>query len=265
MPSPLNSQIAVANVEGFSTACQQLAQHLNLTLIESANSVVYPYLLVYSESGLALQQTGPKAPGPIRIDFNTGASEHRRKQGGAELVIKAIAGDKRQLPTVLDMTAGLGRDSFVLASRGYRVTLCERSPIVAALLQNGLQRALNAEEQEVVTIAQRMQLMPVDVVEFLHSIEAKDDQNFDAVLIDPMFPASKKSALVKKEMQAFHQLVGADEDSDQLLSLALSVARHRVVVKRPKKAEWLANQKPNFSVEGKAIRFDIYSLKAYGK
>jgi 16S rRNA (guanine1516-N2)-methyltransferase len=80
-----------------------------------------------------------------------------------------------------------------------------------------------------------------------------------------MFPASKKSALVKKEMRAFHQLVGADVDSEELLALAIATAKHRVVVKRPKKAEVLAGRKPNFAVEGKAIRFDIYSHKAFDK
>jgi 16S rRNA (guanine1516-N2)-methyltransferase len=87
----------------------------------------------------------------------------------------------------------------------------------------------------------------------------------DVVYIDPMFPASKKAALVKKDMQAFHQVVGADSDSDELLAAALAACEHRVVVKRPKKAPSLADTPPNFTIEGKAIRFDVYSLKAFNK
>ena len=43
---------------------------------------------------------------------------------------------------MLDATAGLGRDAFVLASLGCQVTLIERVPAVAALLENGIERAL---------------------------------------------------------------------------------------------------------------------------
>jgi 16S rRNA (guanine1516-N2)-methyltransferase len=85
------------------------------------------------------------------------------------------------------------------------------------------------------------------------------------VYLDPMFPVSGKSALVKKEMRLFHSLVGLDEDSGALLELALQRARHRVVVKRPPKAPYLGERKPQLSIAGKAVRFDIYPLKAFAK
>jgi 16S rRNA (guanine1516-N2)-methyltransferase len=91
----------------------------------------------------------------------------------------------------------------------------------------------------------------------------EQDERPDVVYIDPMFPPSKKSALVKKEMRAFHQLVGADQDSGELLEAALEVAIHRVVVKRPLKSEYVTGKKPSYSLSGKAIRFDIYALKAF--
>ncbi|WP_101759976.1 class I SAM-dependent methyltransferase [Oceanicoccus sp. KOV_DT_Chl] len=258
--SSLAHLIAVQNHAVYSSDCQQLAQQLQLQLVETEPST--PFVLIVDERGVAIQQTGPKAPGPVRVDFLAGASEHRRKQGGGELIVKAVAGDKQNKPTVLDATAGLGRDSFVLASCGYPVTLCERSPLIAALLADGLQRAAKADEVELRNIVNNMRLINTNAVEYMQLLGS---QSVDAVVIDPMFPPSKKSALVKKEMQVFHQLVGADNDSEALIEQALLTARHRVVVKRPKKAEHLAARKPNFSVEGKAIRFDIYSLKAYGK
>jgi 16S rRNA (guanine1516-N2)-methyltransferase len=79
-----------------------------------------------------------------------------------------------------------------------------------------------------------------------------------------MFPPSDKSALVKKEMRLFQQLFhraesnGAIEDYSTLLATARSRARVRVVVKRPRKAPALADQAPDYSLEGKAVRFDIY-------
>ena len=83
----------------------------------------------------------------------------------------------------------------------------------------------------------------------------------DVVYVDPMFPLRKKSAKVKKAMQAFHAIVGTDPDADDLLANALKVARYRVVVKRPTGAGFLAETKPNYSLEGKSTRYDIYALK----
>jgi 16S rRNA (guanine1516-N2)-methyltransferase len=261
--SPLASLLAVQHVAQHSELSQQLADILQLPLVEDSATESFPYVLCYGDKGLAIAQTGRKAAGPVVVDFASGGTAHRRQHGGGELIVKAVAGNKKKRPMVLDATAGLGRDSFVLASSGYQVTLCERSPVVAAVLSDGLQRARHSDDGELLEVIARMQLQSMDAIEYMQSL--KEDFAPDAIVIDPMFPVSKKSALVKKEMQAFHHIVGADQDSARLLDQALATARHRVVVKRPKKSEYLAAMKPNFSVEGKAIRFDIYSLRAYGK
>ena len=76
-----------------------------------------------------------------------------------------------------------------------------------------------------------------------------------------MFPHKKKSALVKKEMRAFQQLLGADMDSARLLEVALNYAGKRVVVKRPSYAEPIqlaSGRKPNTAIESKKHRFDVY-------
>ncbi|MEE8057275.1 MAG: class I SAM-dependent methyltransferase [Pseudomonadales bacterium] len=242
--------------------CRQLAADLQLPLTDD-DSASYTYLLIYTEQGLALQRTDSKAAGPVMVDFVSGVASYRRAKGGGELIVKAVAGDKQPRPTVLDATAGLGRDSFVLASWGYPVTLCERSPIVACLLDDGLQRASQAGDSALQAVIARMQLQPIDAVSYLQQLEQSTWP--DVVLIDPMFPPSKKSALVKKEMQVFQQIIGADQDSELLLNAALEYANNRVVVKRPRKSQFLTDKKPNFSVEGKAIRFDIYTKKAFGK
>ena len=255
--------IAVLLADPPQACCRQLADHLHLPLVSTAEANAYPYVLTYTEQGLALQQTGAKAAGPVLVNFDAGSSSHRRKFGGGELIVKAVGGNKNQLPSVLDATAGLGRDSFVLACANYSLQLCERSPIVAALLADGLQRAQQSSDIELQQIASRMQLHHQDALAYLCNEEHGNPP--DVIVIDPMFPESKKTALVKKDMRAFHTVVGADSDSDQLLCAALQLAKNRVVVKRPKKAEWLAGKKPNFSLAGKAIRFDIYSLKAFDK
>ncbi|RDE19922.1 hypothetical protein DV711_13725 [Motiliproteus coralliicola] len=215
-------------------------------------------LLSVGSQGLALQQTGPKAPGPVRVDFLAGAVAHRRRFGGGsgQQIAKAIGIKPGVRPRVADLTAGLGRDSFVLAGLGCEVQMVERMPVVALLLEDGLRRA--AFDPEVGEIIARMRLYQGAASQWLEDC----DPHPEVVYLDPMFPHSSKSAQVKKEMLLFRTLVGADEDADELLELALAKAEYRVVVKRPRKAPTLGSRKPSYSLEGKSGRFDIYTLKA---
>jgi len=218
--------------------------------------VEFDYLLLKSEQGLALAKTGKGAPKPVFVDFTAGAVDHRRRFGGGkgQDIAKAVGLNKRAHLSVLDATAGLGRDAFVLASLGCHVSLCERVGFVRALLENGLSRALL--HPEVTTIASRMPLLAGEIGELL-------DQRFDVVFLDPMYPHTEKSsAAAKKEMAFFRDLVGKDEDADLLLPKALEIANYRVVVKRPKGAPYLNNVEPSYQLGGKAGRFDIYVLKS---
>ena len=61
-------------------------------------------------------------------------------------------------------------------------------------------------------------------------------------------------------MLAFHSIVGSDDDSADLLALALAQAKYRVVVKRSVSAEWLGGLKPSYSLTGKSTRFDVFAL-----
>ena len=220
-------------------------------------------VVAQSEDELALRWSGERLSlhfpqqqqGDVFVDFVGGAMQYRVKHGGGfgQAVAKACGLSPSVLPKVLDMTAGLGRDGFVLASLGSEVTLVERQPIVHALLADGLKRASVSEDAQ--AIAQRLSLVKADASELAL-------QPFEVVYLDPMFPERKKSAAVKKEMTAFHQLVGTDDDADMLLTKALELASHRVVVKRPKGAPFLANRKPSQSLTGKSGRFDIYAIRS---
>ena len=84
------------------------------------------------------------------------------------------------------------------------------------------------------------------------------DEQIDVVYLDPMFPHRKKSALVKKEMRVFQQLLGSDDDADSLLAPARELAGKRVVVKRPAYAEPLADVPPAMAITSKKHRFDVY-------
>jgi len=207
---------------------------------------------------LELQQLGPDAPGPVYVDFIGGAVGHRRRFGGGrgQLVAKAVGIKKDKIPSVIDATAGLGRDSFILAQLGCQVRMIERSPVVAALLADGMQRAL--ADDEVVEIIERMQLQVGDARQLL--LQLTDVQRPDVVYVDPMHPERTKAAAVKKEMRLFRELVGSDSDDAELLQAALQAAKKRVVVKRPRKAVAIDGPKPSLVFEGKSTRFDVYLI-----
>lgn len=262
-----NELWVVCQVPQHAEAAQLLAQQLqsplksdlDLTLIQAPE-----FVLVLDDQGVSLQHTGRKAPGPIRADFAEGSVDHRRKFGGGkgQMIAKAVGVKTGVYPKVLDATAGLGKDAFVLATLGCQVQLLERSPVVHALLLDGLARARETsgfDDPELAQIIARMELLAVDSQDYLASISDIDKP--DVIYLDPMFPDRQKSAEVKKEMAAFHHVVGKDEDADLLLDKALAKANYRVVVKRPRKAAFIANKTPSYQLEGKSSRYDIYTLK----
>jgi len=237
-----------------------LSERLGLPLVDHAEG--YDLVLELLPEGLQLRPLGKKAPGPTRVDFASGAVAHRRQFGGGkgQMIAKAVGIKGGSCPDVLDATAGLGRDAFVLSTLGCRVTLLERSPVIHALLESGLFRAGQTDDAELQAIIARMRLIHADSQQWMTD-QAAVGQRYPVVYLDPMFPHSDKSALVKKEMRAFRPVVGDDLDADALLDSALQIASHRVVVKRPRKAPFLAQQPPSFQLEGKSSRYDIYALK----
>jgi len=268
MSDLLASQVAVTAVssEHLSQA-QGIAESLSLQLLPPGSDPKrisqYPLVLLCSDQGVGLQQTGPKAPGPVMVDFVSGAVAHRRKFGGGagQQIAKAVGIKSGVRPRIADVTAGLGRDAFVLATLGCEVTLVERSPVVALLLDDGISRG--RVDLEVADILARMQLHGGDAIDWLRRFSDTDPDRPEVVYLDPMFPHSKKTALVKKEMKLFRQLIGDDSDTADLLKQALITATHRVVVKRPRLAPVIEGPAPSFVLEGKSGRFDIYALKRF--
>lgn len=256
---PADSVIAVTWLEpGAQERALELSAALTLPLVEPGSQTV-SLLLQVSDQGLSLQATGLDAPGPVRVDFVEGALAHRRQFGGGtgQMVAKAAGLRGSVRPTVLDATAGLGRDAFVLAALGCRVTMVERQPVIAALLADGLERARQAGG-EVAVIADRMQLLQADAIT---AMTGWGEQLPQVIHLDPMFPHRDKSALVKKEMRIFRPLAGDDTDAPALLAAALGLASHRVVVKRPRKAPAIAGRAPSAELSGQSSRYDIYGIR----
>ena len=188
---------------------------------------------------------------PIWADW-TGAGMQSRIAGGKkQLLARAVGLRKNPGLRVLDGTAGLGRDGFLLAFLGASVTMAERNPSVAALLRDAHRRALL--EPAAAEAAARIEIVEADGRTLCGP---GSPSRFDVVYLDPMYPDRGKTALAGRELQILRELTGGDPDADDLLASAH--ARQRVVVKRPVKAPPLAGRAPSLALTGTQARFDIY-------
>ncbi len=188
------------------------------------------------------------------IDFVGGAVGHRLRanEGRGLPLLKAIGLKKGVVPSVVDATAGLGRDAFLMASHGVDVTLIERSPVLYARLAEAMARAA-AEGGVYAEIIARMTLLHGNSIALLPTLSP------DVVLVDPMHPPRHNSALVKKEMRLLRDIVGADDDQLQLMTAALAAARKRVVLKWPQKAAPMPGLRtPSHQITGKNTRYDVF-------
>ena len=202
--------------------------------------------LVSTPEGLSLSD----GKNTVRGDFTRLLPRVRRGNLSRELLVRAVKVKGIGEPLVVDATAGLGEDSFLLAAAGCRVLLFEYDPVIFALLSDALERA--KRDPETAPIASRMTLFPGDSIPALPALT----RHPDVVLLDPMFPERTKSALVKKKFQLLHQLERPCENERALFDAALAAHPKRIVIKRPAKGPYLAGVKPSYSLSGSAVRFD---------
>ncbi len=245
--------VIVCAADGRRGEADALAQRLGLPVTVEPPQEAGRLALVLTAERLQVQLTGAAAPGAVYADFVTGATARRGREAARadEGLLRAAGARQGQTPEVIDTTAGLGRDAWLLAAVGCRVTLVERHPAVSALLADALERA--RADEEAAPIAAGIELIEAEAIAVLAGRAA------DTIIVDPMHPPRRKSAAVRKEMQVFRALVGADGDSDALLPTAIAAARRRVVVKRPRGAVALPGPAPSGSIDGRSTRFDIYA------
>lgn len=197
------------------------------------------------------------------IDFLAKALLYRAKTTSLrkELLARALGISPKEQPFIIDATAGLGRDSFILAALQYEITMLERDPLIVSMLQNAL--CLARQDPVAAPIVQRMHLIAADAITWLPQQQQLGHKQPDIIYLDPMFPPRKKSAAVKKSMAVMQALLECEEqeaDNHALLKAALSCATKRVVVKRPRHAIPLAGKLPNYSLTGNHSRFDVYLI-----
>jgi 16S rRNA (guanine1516-N2)-methyltransferase len=224
---------------------EMLAAHLGI----SGETENPDFILQVTPTGLELKHICGTTK-PLTISFDSKSLRQRIRQSAREDIVRAVGVKGGYRPSVIDTTAGTGQDAFVLASAGCPVTMLERSPIIAVMLEDALQRAQATASDEAL---QRLSLIPADAIEVLPKLTPTD-----VIYLDPMYPESGKQAAKRKAMQFFRTLVGNDSDASELLGIALDIAGRRVVVKRPIKAAPLTERKPSAQLKGRTTRFDIY-------
>ncbi|TAM09601.1 MAG: rRNA methyltransferase [Nevskiaceae bacterium] len=210
-----------------------------------------------NQGALALHSGRHPHYGAVQIDWHSADLCRRIAAGRRQPLARALdlSNVGSRPPHIVDATAGLGRDAWVLAALGAHVTLLERTPAVAALLDNALQRARSdAANPTTQAIAGRITLHRADARDWL---AAAAPGACDAIYLDPMYPEDGKSALPTKEMQLLRELTGGDPDAGGLLDAACRVA-HRVAVKRPRRALPLAGRIADAIIPASRIRFDLY-------
>eukprot|EP01041_Mallomonas_annulata_P010578 gene10578-22072_t len=195
------------------------------------------------------------------IDFLDPKSVRRQQRASTELICKAMGKLSGNPGMIWDLTAGLGRDSTLLVSYGWRVHLFERNPILGVLLEDAIQRIISG----IPLISDRMELTQMDAISYKQSLTHVSDDKPYAVYLDPMYAPNfiGKDAKVKKETQILHHIIGNDEGLDDannknLFEFALNNAESRVVVKRPLRSPPLAGAIPHSSIMGSSQRFDVY-------
>lgn len=236
--------IGYEHAELFEQA-KQLAELLKLTIDNQASQ----QLRVTAEK-LVLKLD---AFSPLYADFSSATWQKRRDAGKKQGLVRACKPGPGV--RIIDATAGWGRDAAVLASFGAEVLMLERQPLMAALLADALQR-----QDERSKAILKLKLCNMDATTYLQALARSDYP--DVIYIDPMHPQRQKAALVKKDMQALQQLIGADDDALALLELAKTRVLNRVVVKWPQQLAPLLT--PTLSLAGKTVRFDIYCKVSSG-
>lgn len=246
----------------LSKRCNDLAAQCGLSITEQPLLNQHPadqLLLTWIDDALTLCQ-GPALSLQTRVDFASGKSLHRIQYGGGsgQPLARAVKTNGAWSTLICDATGGMGRDAFVFATLGSNVVILEKSPVVFALLSDGLRRAL--QHPDISHIAGRINV---------HCIDGKSlpsnwphTRQPDSVYLDPMYPHDRKKSAAKKEMQLLQRLQLDESDEAALLQGAIDCALHRVAVKRPLKAPPLAGIEPSGAIKSTNTRYDIYAGRA---
>ena len=228
----------------FAISAEPLAREMAQRLPEgyALASGVAPdrgWHLFVDKDGLMLREGGNRR---FRLSDSPKRSPSERRPRSRKSAL-ARACDAGPGLRVLDATAGWGTDGLALAGLGCHVRMLETNPLVFALLDDRLRRSGVRAATEWADSRSRMR--------------DPDGERYDVVYLDPMFPPRNKTALPARPLQVLREVVGDDApDASELLALARRCALSRVVMKQ--RAHGPAVGQPDWRVDGRTIRFDVY-------
>lgn len=201
--------------------------------------------LMFDSSGVSLVGYGLT----FRGDFEQ--MLHRLTEGRLQHeMLVHITKTKDDSPRAVDATAGMGEDSILLAAAGYDVTMYEQNAVIAALLKDAMRRA--KKNPVLKDIVSRMKLIEGNSINLMKELTFTPD----VIYLDPMFPARQKTGLVNKKLQLIQKLEMPCYEEKELLEAAINIQPSKIIIKRPLKGAFLAEREPDYSVKGKAIRYD---------
>lgn len=237
--------------EGEILPSQQLAVQLAIPLYQAVDKhTPKQFFLSYRDGCLKLLDKELLKKGGLMVEIEPRPGEQRSYPAPKQGALAQALGKSK---TVVDATTGWGQDSLFMFRMGFSVLSIERSPVMAVLLLDAFERLAQTDWVQALNL-EVPRLLQGNAIELLASLETAPD----CIYLDPMFPPKrKKSALAKKSMQILHELIGQDDDKEQLFSAALQATGKRVVVKSPDYAEPLGG-KPQQSFQGKLLRYDVY-------
>jgi len=186
------------------------------------------------------------------INFSEPDFIRKCKRKPAELLLlKAVGLSKRKGLTILDTCAGRGQDAALMAAFSGEVLALERNLEMYKALHKALSRL-----SEYRTWKDHITVLHQDAIDYLNNLEPADYP--EVIYIDPMYPHNNKNPRNKMILREMRELIGDDLDADLLLESAWGKAIERIVVKRPKRAPYLADKEPSYQCKGNSTRFDIY-------
>ncbi len=235
--------VCISVCEGHAHRAAKIADTYGIMAVNPTHYPLPRFRLTFMDGALALVDGRNLRSKPITIP-----ARPTSRIAKTELLGQAIG---RKTKTVIDATAGWGKDAFLMARMGFAVTAIEISPAIAAMLADGIER--NRSLNPFLQISHRFG----DFTSSCRQLQPRPD----AVYLDPLYPPGrKKSVKVKRRMEILKSLAAAESKFDELFQAAMAVSAKRVVVKRPHFAPVHQSHKLSFSLTGKLVRYDVYFI-----
>jgi 16S rRNA (guanine1516-N2)-methyltransferase len=223
---------------------QELSNFLDEILNNYYDKVITENLSInFNKDGIELINASYKEAVSISIDFLDEAINNKIKSrlSGKKDIFSKLFPIKNS--TLLDCTAGYGRDSYVLRSMGFNITMIENSPIMSLLLNDALKKLKLSN----------FKMYHGNSYDYLNHSE----KYYDYIYIDFMFDKLKKNSLSSKNDETLKLISFQENNKNNLIRLAIKKANSRVVVKEPKYS--LSNiLKPEYTIKTKLLNFNIY-------